>query len=70
LIVAGDDIQVVNGATVLGAAQAGDAAAGTGDHSHITSGGSIRFSTCAVTRARLAVAPLRRVRQRWWSELF
>jgi hypothetical protein len=70
LIVAGDDIQVVNGATVLGAAQAGDAAAGTGDHSHITSGGSIHFSTCAVTRARLAVAPLRRVRQRWWSELF
>jgi hypothetical protein len=70
LIVAGDDIQVVNRATLVGAAQAGDAAAGAGDHSHVSSGGSIHFSSCAVMRARLAVAPLRRVRQRWWSELF
>jgi hypothetical protein len=70
LIVAGDDIVVTGSASVIGAALAGDAVPGNGDHPHVTNGGSIRYSACAVGRARLAAAPLRRVRQRWWAELF
>jgi hypothetical protein len=70
LIVAGDDVEVTGGASVLGAVLAGDALAGNGDHAHVTNGGVIRYSSCAVTRARFGAAALRRVRQRWWSELF
>ncbi|HSA56414.1 MAG TPA: hypothetical protein VLE53_11975 [Gemmatimonadaceae bacterium] len=70
LIVAADDVDVTGDALVLGAVRAGDARAAAGDHTHVTNGGQVRYSACAVTRARLGSALLRRVRQRWWTELF
>lgn len=70
IIVAADDVDVTAGALVIGAARAGDVRAAAGDHSHVTNGARVQYSSCAVTRAQLGSAVLRRVRQRWWTELF
>ena len=70
MIVAADDVEVTAGAVLLGAARAGDARMAAGDHSHVSGGAQVRYSSCAVTRAQLGSAMLRRVRQRWWIELF
>lgn len=70
VIVANDDVHLTAGAVVLGAVRAGDARTASGDHSHVANGARVRYSSCAVTRAQLGAALLRRVRQRWWVELF
>lgn len=71
LVIAGDDVvSLIGGGSILGAARAGDAVRAAGDHSRIADGGTVRLSACAVQRALLAAAPLRRVRSRWWAELF
>ncbi len=70
LVVAQDDIVTGSGGgTILGAALAGDARAGSADHSHIGDGGMVRRSSCRLRRARLGVASPARVLQRWWAEL-
>lgn len=71
LVIAGDDVvSLIGGGTIVGAARAGDAVRGPGDRTRIADGGVIRRSACAVHRSLLAAAPLRRVRSRWWAELF
>ena len=70
-VVARDDIVTsTGGASIIGAALAGDARAGPGDHTVVEAGGVIRYSACGLWRALLGSAPLARVRQRAWMELF
>lgn len=69
IVVAGDDIVTgAGGATVLGAALAGDARRSPGDHSRISAGGLVRRSSCRIRQARMAAAPPVRVAGRWWAE--
>lgn len=71
LVIAGDDVETLTGGgTILGAAFAGDLVRGASDYSRIGDGGAVRYSTCAVRLALFAAAPIRRVRTRWWAELF
>jgi hypothetical protein len=71
LIVTADDFVIgVGGGTMIGAVLAGDRRRGGGDHTRVNDGGLVRFSSCAVQRALYATAPLRRVRDRAWAELF
>ena len=65
----GDVITLAGGGTVLGAVLAGDLAGSPG-HSVIGAGSRIQYSHCAIDRALLGSASLRRVMQRWWSEFF
>jgi hypothetical protein len=69
IVVARDDfVTGAGGGVVLGAVVSADARRGPGDHSVVASGGLIRRSSCRVRQARLAAAPLIRVRARWWAE--
>jgi hypothetical protein len=68
VVIAGNDIEVTgDGAGIVGAAFAGDAD-GVGV-SGVGSGGTIRYSSCAITRATLGSARLARTPVRWWVEL-
>ncbi len=70
IIIAHDDIvSAGTGSQLLGAALAGDTRSGAGDHTLLTSSTSIQHSSCAVQRALLGAARLRRVRDRPWMEL-
>jgi hypothetical protein len=69
LVVAADDFLTgTGGGTVLGAVLSGDVRRGTGDHTRIASGGTVRRATCRIRQARLAAATPLRVRDRWWAE--
>lgn len=69
LVVAGDDfVTGSGGGVVLGAVLAGDARRSSGDYSFVANGGLIRRASCRVRLARLAAAPLLRIRERWWAE--
>lgn len=69
IVIARDDfVTGSGGGSVLGAVIAGDAVRGAGDHTVVGDGGHIRRSSCRIRQARLAAAPLVRVRQRWWME--
>ena len=69
LVVARDDIvTLAGGGTILGAALAGDARTGAGDHTVIGGGGWVQYSSCALESAVFGSAPLIRVRQRAWAE--
>jgi hypothetical protein len=71
LVVAGDDfVTLAGGGQVQGAVFAGDRRRAPGDHSRVGDGGAVRYSACAMSRALVGVAALRRVRERWWAELF
>jgi hypothetical protein len=68
VVIAGNDIEVAGeGASIVGVAFAGDAD-GVGA-SGVGSGGTIRYSSCAVARATLGSARLVRTPVRWWVEL-
>jgi hypothetical protein len=68
VVIAGNAIEVVGeGAGIVGVAFAGDGD-GAGA-SVIGSGGTIRYASCAVTRATLGSARLARTPVRWWVEL-
>lgn len=68
LIVAGDDLLTgAGGAVVLGAALAGDARRGDGDHSRVGDQGIVHRSSCRLRQARLAAAWPARTRDRWWG---
>lgn len=71
VIVARDDVRSsAGGAHVYGVVLAQDRATLDGVHPEITAGGVIERSTCAVSRAVLGTALLRRARERSWSPLF
>jgi len=68
VVIVGDDIVVAGtGAEIVGIAfaQDGDRAGG----SRIADGGTIRFASCAVSRAVLGTSRLTRTPERWWVEL-
>jgi hypothetical protein len=69
IVIARDDfVTGAGGGSVLGAVLAGDVRRGTGDHTLVTSGGTIRRASCRIRQARFAAAAPVRVRQRWWME--
>lgn len=70
IIITHDDVTSIGvGGTVLGAVLAADSRVGSGDHSRLDGNTLIRRSSCAVQRALLGSARLRRVRDRPWAAL-
>jgi hypothetical protein len=71
VIVARDDIRsAAGGGHVYGAVLAQDRDVTDGLHPDVAAGGSIERSTCAVLRASLGTASLRRVRERSWTPIY
>jgi hypothetical protein len=71
VIVARDDVRSsVGGAHVYGTVLAQDRVVADGVHPEIAAAGVVERSTCAVARAALGAAPLRRVRDRSWTPLY
>src|SRR5262249_25385795 len=71
VIVARDDIRTgLGGARVFGVAMAGDRTSASGDHTELTAGGVLQYSSCALDRSVKGSAGLKRVKERSWAPLY